>query len=112
MLNILVIIIVVHALIHLYGFINNRFLRASPQIAWKSIFYLSVQAEKNIGLLWLAAFLLFLISAISLVYGMLWWVIIAIVSIIISQLLIILYFKNIWISTIGNLMILAAIVWF
>jgi hypothetical protein len=91
-------IIILHGLIHALGFLK------AFQLA--EINQLTQHISKPIGVLWLLALILFLASAIQLISNHnLWWIT-ALVGIIISQVLIILFWQDAKFGTIANIIIL------
>ena len=93
-----VIIIGIHGIIHLMGFIK------AFEVA--GINQLSQYISKPIGILWLLTSILFIATSISYTYKKDWWYVVAIICIIISQTLIILYWKDAKFGTIANSIIL------
>lgn len=94
------IIIITHALIHLLGFLK------AFQLA--EINQLTQNISKPIGILWLAAFLLFLFSAVLFIFKSDYWWMIAFAGVILSQILIILFWTDAKFGTIPNIIILLA----
>ncbi|MEX1384259.1 DUF6544 family protein, partial [Lutibacter sp.] len=92
------IIIIIHALIHLLGFLK------AFQLA--EINQLSQSISKPIGMLWLFVALLFGLTATLLFLKKDWWFILAGIVIILSQILIIMLWKDAKFGTIGNVIIL------
>jgi hypothetical protein len=99
MINIVVVVIaVIHALIHLLGFLKAFHIYAAREV--------SSPISKSWGLVWLLAFLLFLTTAI--LYGLkinTWWLF-GFLGVIVSQILIIYFWKDAKFATIANLIIL------
>ncbi len=91
-------LISLHALIHLLGFVK------AFQLA--EINQLTQQISKPIGVIWLLAFLILVIAAIQFILEKdIWWML-ALIGIIISQVLIILYWQDAKFGTIPNVIIL------
>jgi len=100
----LLIIIFLHGLIHILGFLK------AFQLA--EINQLTQSITKPMGILWLIALLLFLAAAIQLIINHnLWWVT-ALAAVILSQVLIILFWQDAKFGTIPNILILIAIILF
>lgn len=96
------IIIIVHGLIHLMGFVKAFNLAPIEQ--------LTQPISKPLGLLWLLAVLLFLAAVfLLLLRHELWWIIAAL-AIIISQTLIIFSWRDAKFGTIANLIILLPVI--
>ena len=92
------IIIILHALIHLLGFIKA--------FGFAEINQLTQNISKPIGILWLIALLFLLAAAIQFISNHdLWWIT-ALVAVILSQILIILFWQDAKFGTIPNIVIL------
>jgi hypothetical protein len=91
-------IIVIHALIHLTGFVKAfglaRFRHFSQDIS------------RSTGVLWLAAAILFMISALFLTFQIIWWLIFSLSGVILSQFLIARSWKDAKFGTLANAIIL------
>ena len=96
------IILFIHGLIHILGFLK------AYQLA--EINQLTQNISKPMGMLWLIALLLFLAAGIQLISNHnLWWIT-ALIGIILSQALIILVWQDAKFGTIANIIILLAVV--
>ena len=91
-------ILLFHGLIHLLGFVKAFNLAEINQLP-QSI-------SKPIGILWFLTFLLFLITFLAYLKSYKFWFIIAIVAVIISQIIIIIFWKDAKFGTIANIIIL------
>lgn len=100
------IIVLVHGLIHLMGFANQWHIKKFSQFTGITLFPVSENLSKIFGIFWLLAALLFIVSAVGFVIDKDWWRILGFASVIISQLLIIIYWKDAWAGTIPNVIIL------
>ncbi|MCX6578607.1 MAG: hypothetical protein NT166_00305 [Candidatus Aminicenantes bacterium] len=96
------IIIIVHGLIHLMGFVKAFKLAPMDQ--------LTQPISKPVGLLWLLTALLFLAAVFLFLRRLEFWWIIAAPAIIISQVLIIFSWRDAKFGTIANLIILLNII--
>ncbi|HRX00696.1 MAG TPA: hypothetical protein P5280_14475 [Cyclobacteriaceae bacterium] len=97
---VLAILILVHGLIHVMGFVKAFQLAAIPQLT-KSI-------SKPVGLLWLTtAILLIMACAMLLIKKDSWWII-GLVAVTISQILIFAYWSDARYGTIANVIVLIA----
>lgn len=92
------IFLIVQALIHVIGFAKAFQLSEIEQ--------LTQSVSKPIGVLWLVAALLFVLSTTLVFLKKDWWFIIAGISIILSQILIIMFWKDAKFGTIVNIIIL------
>lgn len=97
------IIIVMHGLIHLMGFVKAFQLAETNQ--------LTQTIQKPVGLLWLIAALLFIAGAVIFLLKNDWWWMITATALLLSELLIIMYWQDAKYGTIANVIILAGIVW-
>ena len=108
---ILVILLAAHGFTHLYGFASEQFLVNIKEMAWQKIVFVSPRLAKVIGVFWAVAWVAFWLAAIGIIFAQDWWRMAAIVGVVISQVLIVLYFKYAWWGTISNLIIIAAVFW-
>ena len=83
-------VIFLHGLIHLLGFVEE----------WR--------LSKAVGILWLIACLLFILSAVTYLSRREWWWMVAAIATVLSQILIIVYWKDARPGTIANFIILIA----
>lgn len=91
-------IIVIHGLIHLTGFVKAFKLAPVKQ--------LSQDITRPFGALWLAAAILFLLSAIFFSVSQRWWWIYSLTGILLSQFLIIRSWNDARYGTIANVVVL------
>lgn len=92
------VLVLVHALIHVLGFVKA--------FGFKEVKELSLFISKPFGLLWLLTALLFLLYAILYLSGSKWGWILGLSAVLLSQLLIIVFWKDAKFATIPNLIIL------
>lgn len=104
---IFVILIVLHALLHLLGFVKEFKLAQVSQISGDTLLGLSDTAKRITGAVWLLACLSFLVTAGQYLRGNDSWWLWAAASVIISQILIILYWHDAKAGTVANIIILA-----
>ena len=98
----LLIILFIHGMIHLLGFLK------AFQLA--EINQLTQNISKPMGILWLIALLLFLAAAIQLISNHdLWWIT-ALAAVILSQVLIILFWQDAKFGTIANIIVLLSVI--
>jgi len=96
------IVVIIHGMIHILGFLK------AFQLA--EINQLTQSISKPIGILWLIALILFLIAAIQFISNHdLWWIT-ALAAVILSQVLIILFWQDAKFGTIPNIVILLVVV--
>jgi hypothetical protein len=100
-------IVVVHGLIHLMGFANEWQLAEIEQLTGKTLIPLSGGSAKVAGLLWLLATGIFIVAAAGYLMGKEWWWMLAFAGVLLSQLLIILYWQDAKAGTLSNIIILA-----
>ena len=95
-------IVITHALIHLLGFLK------AFQLA--EINQLTQNISRPMGILWLIALILFLAAAIQLIsHHDLWWIT-GLAAVILSQVLIILFWQDAKFGTIANIIILFSVI--
>jgi len=95
-------VIIIHGLIHLMGFMK------AFQLA--EINQLTQTIHKPIGLLWLISTLLFITAAVIFLLKYDWWWMVAAPALVLSQVLIIMYWQDAKYGTIVNVIILIGIV--
>ncbi len=96
------IVVITHALIHLLGFLKAFKLAKINQ--------LTQNISKPMGILWLIALTLFLAAAIQLISNHdLWWIT-SLAAVILSQVLIILFWQDAKFGTIANIIVLLSVV--
>jgi hypothetical protein len=98
----LIVIILLHGLIHLMGFVKSFHLAEVSQ--------LEQDISKPAGIFWLIATILFILTAISLLLIKEGWWITGFIAVIISQVLIVLYWSDARYGTIPNLIIMVPII--
>lgn len=95
-------VVIIHGLIHMMGFVK------AFQLA--EISQLTQNIPKTIGLLWLISALLFIIAAVIFLLKNDWWWMITVPALVLSQLLIIMYWQDAKYGTIANVIILVGII--
>src|SRR5690606_24708531 len=95
-----IIILFIHGLIHLMGFVKGYRLG--------EIHTLTQYISKTYGTAWLVAAVLFLLTLVAYVARNEWWWLMGIFSVILSQFLIIVYWQDAKFGTAPNLIILTA----
>ncbi|MDN5215923.1 hypothetical protein QQ020_27850 [Fulvivirgaceae bacterium BMA12] len=103
-------IVFVHGLIHLLGFAKEWNLMPLSQLSGKTLLPLNENLSKFFGTLWLLSFLALVAAGLAFLWKKEWWTHLALISIIISQLLIVLYWPDAKVGTIANVIILVAII--
>ncbi|ALJ06062.1 hypothetical protein APS56_13385 [Pseudalgibacter alginicilyticus] len=96
------ILIAIHGIIHLFGF-----LKAFGISEFKAI---SHPISKSFGIVWLLTFVLYAITTVLLIAQSNYWWMIGIIGVVLSQLLIINYWTDAKFGTLANLIILTAII--
>ncbi|HLV70753.1 MAG TPA: DUF6544 family protein [Xanthomarina sp.] len=91
------IIILIHGLIHLLGFIKGFNLTETNS--------LSQSISKPIGILWLLTFLLFLTTTATYIKNYKFWFVFAFITLILSQILILMFWKDAKFGTLANVLI-------
>lgn len=102
-------VLVMHALIHLLGFVKAWDLAPVTQLTGKTIIPLSGNLPRVLGILWLAACLLLLTAGVLfLLKNNTWWMFGA-AGALLSQFLVILYWPDAKAGTLANLILLPVI---
>lgn len=99
------IIVLIHGGIHLLGFIKA--------FNFSEIQQLTQPISRMTSLVWLFTFLLFFTTAVGLLLGKSWWFYLSMVSVFISQILIVAFWQDAKFGTIANVIILvvAGLAW-
>jgi len=100
------VIIFIHGFIHLMGFVNQWGIKKFTQFTGVTLFPVSESLSKILGLAWLFTTLLFTAAAIGFLLQKDWWYSAGFAAVVISQLLIIIYWKDARAGTIANIIIL------
>lgn len=103
-------IVFIHGLIHLLGFVKEWKIAEVNQLTGKTLIPLSDSLSKVFGSLWLITFLCFFIATVGFLLKKDWWWMIASLGVIFSQILIIVYWQDAKAGTIANLIILPVII--
>ena len=96
----LTIIIGIHGIIHLFGFLKS--------FEFSEFKALSQTISKPFGFVWLMAFILFAISFILLAIKNNYWWLFGIIAVVVSQILVIYFWKDTKFGTVLNIVILLA----
>lgn len=96
----------IHGLIHLMGFTKEWQLAEIEQLTGRTLIPLSDSSGKIVGLLWLLTALIFVVTAVGYLMKKEWWWMLAFAGLILSQLLIILYWQDARAGTVANIIIL------
>lgn len=103
-------IILVHGLIHLMGFAREWQLADIKAMSGETLWELSAAGRRFSGIAWLVCCLVFLSAVVMMLKGNDSWWIGTLTAIVISQWLIILYWKDAKAGTIANIIILIAVI--
>jgi len=103
-------IIIIHASIHLLGFVKEWGMAQVEQLSGQTLLSLTGAWPKAVGILWLIACLILLTAAAGYLAKKEWWWMAATGGMLLSQLLIILYWPDAKAGTVANVIILAAVV--
>src|SRR6185503_15947327 len=105
----LTLLIVVHAVLHLLGFLKAWKLAALPALSGRTLVPLSDAASRAVGLLWLLATLVLLGAALLRVMRQeLWWIA-GSAGIVLSQALIVFQWSDAKVGTVANALIAVAV---
>lgn len=109
-MRVLYLLLPLHGLIHLIGFVYG--LRGAPvgQFTGKTIVPLSTAMARLASVLWGVAAVLFLAALVSLLLKKDWWWMIGAVAVVLSQGLIVLYWPEAKLGTLANVIIAAMLV--
>ncbi|WP_218919466.1 DUF6544 family protein [Spirosoma aerolatum] len=104
-----IVVLITHGLIQLMGFVSQWQLAILPQLTGRSLIPVSSDMAKVLGIGWLVACVGFVLAAVS--YGLRkdLWLVTALLSIVVSQALIVVYWPDAKAGTIANLIVLVVI---
>lgn len=100
----------VHGLLHVLGFLKQWQLATVSQLSGKALISLSDETSKLLGLVWLLSCLGFLLAMVSCLLQRDWWLIVAAISVVLSQSLIIIYWSDAHAGTLVNVCIALVLV--
>lgn len=98
-------LLLIHGLIHLMGFVSNWHLANFSQMTGKTLMPISPGMTKALGVCWLIACMGYVAAAIGYGFRRDWWLPMATVSLVLSQLLILLYWADAKAGTLANMLI-------
>jgi hypothetical protein len=98
--------LVIHSLIHLMGFAKEWDLAPTGRFSGKTLFPLSKNVSKIIGILWLLTCILLIAATVAYYSAKDWFWVIAVAGLLISQALIIIYWQNAKWGTLANILVL------
>ena len=102
-------ILIIHGIIHLIGYLNLGNIKKTAGFSNKTIFPVSKGLFETLGFAWLLVFIVIMFTALIFLLDKNWWIFPGAFSVILSQLLIIIYWKDAKFGTISNLIILIVI---
>lgn len=105
----LVVLIALHALLHVLGFLKSFGFAALPELTGQTLVPLHAPWPRVVGLLWLLAALVLLLAAIMRAVRVEHWWLAATVGVALSQLLIVLQWQDAKAGSAANILIAAAI---
>ncbi len=99
------VLLLVHGLLHLLGFLKPWKLAALPQLSGRAIVPLSESSFRIAGIAWLITAVVLVIAAVLRLVDREWWWIVAAPAIVISQSLIVLQWRDAWAGTLANVLL-------
>ncbi len=99
------ILMLVHGLIHLFGFTKQWELAEVSLMSGKSLFPVSELMTRALGAGWFLAYVLFMMASLGHFRRRSWWMPTALAALILSQALIIFYWPDAWWGTLVNVFI-------
>lgn len=106
---VLAVLLLVHAAIHLLGFVKPWKLAAVPQLSGRTLVPLPDGAMRVVGVAWLVAALLLGAAAVMLLVGSAAWWKVALAGMVLSQVLIVLQWSDAKAGTVPNAMVGVAV---
>ncbi|QIP15133.1 hypothetical protein G8759_22165 [Spirosoma aureum] len=98
-------LLLIHGMIHVLGYVNQWVLNLGTQLGGKSMITLSAGMSKLLGILWLLTGLCYLVASTAYWLQRDWWLAVALVSTLLSQVLIFIYWPEAKAGTIVNVLI-------
>lgn len=95
-------ILVLHGLIHIMGGVNELGIAKIEGLSGKTLFTIPANFQMILGVLWLLALVLFLIAAFGLLTNQQWWRLAVVIAVIVSQILVIIWWPDAKVGTIAN----------
>jgi hypothetical protein len=99
------VLLLVHGLLHLMGFLKPWKLAAVRQLSGHAIVPLSEGTFRIVGIAWLIAAVVLVIAAVLRLIDREWWWIVAALAIVLSQSLIVLQWRDAWAGTVANVLL-------
>lgn len=106
----LMIVTALHGLIHTMGFFNETGVKKIEGFSGDTLVKLATGARHILGFVWLIAALLMVVVAVGIAANTSWWKPLAFASILLSQVLIIMWWPDAKMGTIPNVILLAAVI--
>lgn len=103
-------LLLIHGIIHIIGFLAAFNLAQFNQFSGKTIFALTNTGVRFLGFMWLLVLLLFMVTSAGYIFNKQWWWAPGLVAIVLSQALIITYWKDARAGTIANVLILLPLI--
>src|SRR5690242_20535460 len=104
-----VVLLVVHGLLHVMGFLHAWAPATLPQLTGKTLAPLSPAAFRVVGVLWLLVAVTFVCAGVLRAANRDAWWGVAAVAILVSQALIVLQWRDAWAGTAANVLLLVAV---
>ncbi len=98
-------LLIIHGLIHLMGALSELGVTEIENLSGKTLFKLSENMKKALGIVWSLVTLLFLITTYGFITEQDWWKLLTYFSIILSQILVIIWWSDAKFGTFANIMI-------
>jgi hypothetical protein len=107
--NALAALLIVHGVIHVLGPLATWDLVDFEDIDGMPTIGMSDTLADGLGVVWLISLVLFVAAGIAVLLRRKWWVPVSLVGVVISQVLIVLWWEGAWRGTIANALVLAAV---
>ncbi len=104
--RIIVVLLIFHGLIHLFGFVKAFDVVPFNGLSGETIFAVPASVSKLLGIGWLAACLVLLLAVAGLLLNKTWWGNVMLAGIILSQILMIIYWHDAKAGTVINVALL------
>lgn len=105
-----IVLLLVHGLIHLMGALSELGITDIEDLSGKTLVNLSETAKKALGVVWLIVMFLFFVATYGFITEQNWWQALTYFSIILSQILVVIWWSDAKFGTFANILIFVGMV--
>lgn len=104
-------LLIIHGLIHIIGLLQETLKIELEGFTGRTIINLSPTFKSIAGIFWLITMLLFFAATYGFLNDLSWWILLTIVAVIISQILVILWWSDAKIGTVANALVIIGLIY-